>query len=180
MSRPNTSLPSLESCAKILNASFAKDRNPAVKTLSGQIVGWADASSGTSYGVVVKERDLPYGSLGTLCIKFQVGSAFEEQAGSGLALSGLAAVALDAVCANAVVWLSRLQQTVATLEQKCTFLAPVPVDVSLYAFAHVLRLEDDLGFLEAELRVGTPDGPVIVRASQSNALLPIKRPSPRL
>lgn len=64
---------------------------------------------------------------------------------------------LDSVCANAIVAFTKFKSTVATLEQKCSFLKPVPPNTDLYAVAKVIKLGRTLAFLEAELRKEDPE-----------------------
>ena len=69
---------------------------------------------------------------------------------------GFAGAMLDSVCANAVVAFTKFKSTVATLEQKCSFLKPVPPNTDLYAVAKMVKLGRTLAFLEAELRKEDP------------------------
>mmetsp|Transcript_21595 Transcript_21595/g.42416 ORF Transcript_21595/g.42416 Transcript_21595/m.42416 type:complete len:171 (-) Transcript_21595:219-731(-) len=152
---------------EILNASFGKGRNPAVQLLQGSIVD-------------VKVPSLPPedGSDGrTICMRFRTDRQFEEVEGSGTTQSGVAAAILDAVCANAVVLHSGLRQTVATLEQQCSFLEAIPSDRDLYATAILLRMSKKFAFLKAELRLDDPErGVLIAKSTQTNSLLALPEP----
>jgi acyl-coenzyme A thioesterase PaaI-like protein len=83
------------------------------------------------------------------------------------------------VCANAIVFITKFGKTVATLEQKCTFLKPIPVDTVLYAEAQILKLGKQVAMLEATLRTKDANGEILLRASQTNQLLELPQPAPK-
>lgn len=178
----------------------AKDRNPAVKLLGGRIVGWFDGSQQTC-GVLGPQnwksdltrpsqvQDLTANSalspilcrsFPVLCMRFNFGPQFATSTtDEGTIQEGVVCAALDAVCANTVVWKTLLQKTVATLEQKVSFFLPIRPGESAYALAFIHHLDDKFAFLETELRVGSIRGPLVATSSQSNLLLklpPKKKP----
>ncbi|GBG25558.1 Hypothetical Protein FCC1311_017772 [Hondaea fermentalgiana] len=152
---------------EILNASFGKGRNPAVQLLQGTIVE------------VVEPKTAPAdGSDGrAICMRFRTDRTFDETSGRAETQPGVAAAMLDAVCANAVVLHSSLKKTVATLEQQCSFLEPIPPERDLFATATLLRMGRRVAFLKAELRLGDAhDGPLLARSTQTNSLLDLPEP----
>uniref|UniRef100_A0A7S2WF61 Thioesterase domain-containing protein n=1 Tax=Mucochytrium quahogii TaxID=96639 RepID=A0A7S2WF61_9STRA len=142
----------LERGVRILNGSFVKNRNPAVSTLSGEIV---------CFDCIDVER---------LCMKFRIPGRFSSADGS-TASYGVGAAVMDAVCANAVVLFSDFEFTVATLEQQCCFLSCLPVDVDLYAFATITKRDGRIAFLNVDLRLGSATGTLVATGSQCNSLL---------
>jgi len=144
----------MEKAAEVLQKSFARNRNPAVKLLGGKIVSAVGS-----------------GGIPTLVMTFQANTCFQDEGGS--VSPGVASAMLDAVCANAVVAHTELDKTVATLEQKCSFLAPVPVQEEVFATAKIMRVGKDFAFLEAELR--DSENNLLVRSTQSNSLLNLPR-----
>lgn len=82
---------------------------------------------------------------------------------------------LDSVCANAIVAQTGIKYTVATLEQKCTYIKKVPVG-ELYAACNIVKLGKQVAMLEATLKEKDDKGDVLVRASQTVLLLPLPPP----
>ena len=66
-----------------------------------------------------------------------------------------------------------LKSTVATLEQKCSYLAPVPPEVPLIARARITKMGKSVVFLESSLELG--NGKILSRASQTNSLLTMRK-----
>mmetsp|Transcript_7341 Transcript_7341/g.8427 ORF Transcript_7341/g.8427 Transcript_7341/m.8427 type:complete len:178 (+) Transcript_7341:114-647(+) len=150
--------PSDSKIVEILNASYKKGRNPSVSTLSG----------GPGEGKIVdfNRED------GTFTMVFKVGNDYinGKPGKRAQVQGGFASAMLDSVCANAVVAFSRIKTTVATLEQKVSFIRPVPPNTELFATAKVIKMGRTIAFLEAELRNGS-DGPLLVKGSQTNSLI---------
>jgi uncharacterized protein (TIGR00369 family) len=125
----------------LLNAAFAERKNPSVNTLSG----------GTGGRIEAFER-----AAGTLRMVFRGSDAMcnGKPGPAAQVQGGFASAMLDAVTAQTVVVYSRLEHTVASLEQKTTFIAPVPPNKDLTAVAKVVKFGRAIAFLEAELRDG--------------------------
>mmetsp|Transcript_16939 Transcript_16939/g.20908 ORF Transcript_16939/g.20908 Transcript_16939/m.20908 type:complete len:178 (-) Transcript_16939:1232-1765(-) len=158
MSKEDADGPSDAKIVEILNASFKKGRNPSVSTLSG----------GPGEGKIVDfDREKQ-----TFTMVFKVGNDYinGKPGKNAQVQGGFASAMLDSVCANAVVAFSRIKTTVATLEQKASFIKPVPPNTDLYATAKVIKMGRSIAFLEAELRNGK-NGPLLVKGSQTNSLL---------
>jgi acyl-coenzyme A thioesterase PaaI-like protein len=176
--------------ARVLDASFAKGRNPAVRMLGGSVVGWREGAAGARAEAVATtttpelaaalEAAMAPAARPALCMRFVPDSRFASEAAGEAVHDGALCAALDAACANAVVWHTRLARTVATLEQQVRFFSHARVGEELYAVAALVSVTDSLAVLEAELRTGLPDGRLVARSSQSNALLALPPPKAKL
>ncbi len=86
---------------------------------------------------------------------------------------------LDAVTAQMVVVWSQLTKTVASLEQKTVFIAPVPANKDLYGTAKIVKFGRSIAFLEAQLRDGSADGKLLCTSSTTISLVPLPARSNR-
>ncbi len=84
---------------------------------------------------------------------------------------GFASAMLDAVTAQMVVVWSQLEKTVASLEQKTVFIAPVPPNTDLYGTAKVVKFGRSIAFLEAELRDGSDQGKLLCTSTTTISLV---------
>jgi len=86
---------------------------------------------------------------------------------------GFAAAMLDSACAYLLVLLSHREAGTSSLEQKCSYLAPIPLGEELTAKARIVRQGKSVIFFEATLAdaKGTP----CVRASQTALPVPVVR-----
>ena len=89
---------------EVLNKSFVRGRNPSVQFLGGQIVAF--------------DREAQ-----TMRMRFEGTPPMNN--GNGQVMGGFLGAMMDAVVAQLAVVLSQLTQTVSTLEQKASLLAPV-------------------------------------------------------
>ena len=89
---------------EVLNKSFVRGRNPSVQFLGGQIVSF--------------DREAQ-----TMRMRFEGTPPMNN--GNGQVMGGFLGAMMDAVVAQLAVVLSQLTQTVSTLEQKASLLAPV-------------------------------------------------------
>lgn len=96
----------------------------------------------------------------TVEAEFTVGDA--HQGAPGLAHGGVLAAAMDEVIGMSI-WLFRKPYVTARLETD--YLRPVPVGTTLHLRAWCTGIAGRKAYLEAEGRVGAPDGPVAVRAA---------------
>ncbi|WP_030914822.1 PaaI family thioesterase [Streptosporangium amethystogenes] len=96
----------------------------------------------------------------TVIATFTVGTA--HQGAPGLAHGGVLATAMDEVI-GMLVWLFQRPYVTARLETD--YLAPVPVGTVLHMRAWCNGMSGRKAYLEAEGRIGSPDGPVAVRAA---------------
>ncbi|GGL26728.1 PaaI family thioesterase [Planomonospora parontospora] len=96
----------------------------------------------------------------TVTAEFTVGQA--HQGAPGLAHGGVLAAAMDEVIGMSV-WL--FQRPYVTGRLETDYLAPVPVGTTLHLRAWCTGMAGRKAYLEAEGRVGAPDGPVAVRAA---------------
>jgi acyl-coenzyme A thioesterase PaaI-like protein len=180
--------PSAGKAARVLHASFAKGRNPAVALLGGGVVAWRDGpglraeavATTTPERAAALEAAMAPATRPALCMRFVLDARFASEAAGEAVHDGALCAALDAVCANAVVWHTRLARTVATLEQQVRFFSHARVGEELYAVAALVSVTDGVAVLEAELRAGAPDGRLVARSSQSNALLALPPPKAKL
>ncbi|GIH99628.1 PaaI family thioesterase [Planobispora takensis] len=92
--------------------------------------------------------------------EFVVGEA--HQGAPGLAHGGVLAAAMDEVIGMSV-WL--FQRPYVTGRLETDYLAPVPVGTTLHLRAWCTGMSGRKAYLEAEGRIGAPDGPVAVRAA---------------
>lgn len=144
---------------ELLNNSFRKNSNPSVTKLS----------NGTSQ-IVSFSRE-----RGDITMTFIVDASFSngKKNTSAQVQGGFAAAMLDSVCANAIVAHSGLTQTVATLEQKCSFISVVPPDTQLYATATIIKHGRKIAFLEAELRRDSKEGKLLVTCTQTCSIVTV-------
>lgn len=152
-----------EKVVEILNRSFKKDANPSVTKLSG----------GSGKGKIIEfDRE-----NGRFTMKFCVDDSFSngKKGTKAQVQGGFASAMLDSVCANAIVAFSKLTQTVATLEQKVTFIKPVPTNTDLFATAILVKKGRKIAFLEGELRETTINGTLLAKSSQTCSLITIPR-----
>ncbi|MEV4099706.1 PaaI family thioesterase [Nonomuraea sp. NPDC049649] len=91
---------------------------------------------------------------------FTVGES--HQGAPGLAHGGVLAAAMDEVIGMSI-WLLRKPYVTARLETD--YLLPVPVGTTLHLRARCTGIQGRKAYLEAEGRVGAPDGPAAVRAA---------------
>ncbi|MFI6496584.1 PaaI family thioesterase [Nonomuraea typhae] len=96
----------------------------------------------------------------TVEAEFTVGAA--HQGAPGLAHGGVLAAAMDEIIGMSI-WLFRKPYVTARLETD--YLRPVPVGTTLHLRAWCTGISGRKAYLEAEGRVGAPDGPVAVRAA---------------
>ncbi|MFF5206952.1 PaaI family thioesterase [Streptosporangium sp. NPDC000396] len=96
----------------------------------------------------------------TVVAEFTVGEA--HQGAPGLAHGGVLAAAMDEVIGMSV-WL--FQRPYVTGRLETDYLAPVPVGTTLHLRAWCNGMSGRKAYLEAEGRIGSPDGPVAVRAA---------------
>ena len=84
---------------------------------------------------------------------------------------------LDAVTSHMVVVWSRLEKTVATLEQKTVYISPISPNIDLFAIGKIVKFGRSIAFLEAQLREGSIDGKVLCTFTTTASLvqLPMKR-----
>ena len=83
---------------------------------------------------------------GTFTMVFKVGDEYcnGKPGKNAQVQGGFAGAMLDSVCANAVVAFTRIKTTVATLEQKVSFIKPIPPNTDLWATAKVIKLVSKL------------------------------------
>ncbi|MDA0633018.1 PaaI family thioesterase [Nonomuraea sp. MCN248] len=91
---------------------------------------------------------------------FTVGES--HQGAPGLAHGGVLAAAMDEVIGMSI-WLLRKPYVTARLETD--YLLPVPVGTTLHLRAWCTGIRGRKAYLEAEGRMGAPEGPVAVRAA---------------
>ena len=97
-------------------------------------------------------------------------------------MGGFFSAMMEVAVAQTVVVLSRLQQTVATLEQKISFLAPVRIPpakekgVPLFCDAIAVKMGRSVAFFEVSLT--DADGVLVARASQTTLLVTISPRAP--
>ncbi|MFI6322143.1 PaaI family thioesterase [Nonomuraea sp. NPDC050556] len=96
----------------------------------------------------------------TVEAEFTVGEA--HQGAPGLAHGGVLAAAMDEVIGMSI-WLFRKPYVTGRLETD--YLMPVPVGTTLHLRAWCNGISGRKAYLEAEGRLGAPDGPVAVRAA---------------
>jgi acyl-coenzyme A thioesterase PaaI-like protein len=96
----------------------------------------------------------------TVVADFVVGDA--HQGAPGLAHGGVLAAAMDEVIGMSV-WL--FQRPYVTGRLETDYLRPVPVGTTLHLRAWCNGIAGRKAYLEAEGRIGSPEGPVAVRAA---------------
>jgi acyl-coenzyme A thioesterase PaaI-like protein len=96
----------------------------------------------------------------TVSAKFTVGK--DHQGAPGLAHGGVLAAAMDEAL-GMVVWLLRKPYVTGRLETD--YLMPVPVGSTLHIRTRCTGVSGRKAYLEAEGRLGGPDGPVAVRGA---------------
>jgi acyl-coenzyme A thioesterase PaaI-like protein len=69
---------------------------------------------------------------------------------------------------------TRLQKVISTLEQKQSYLRPVPLNRQLLCRATFLRQGKDVAFYESEI-CNEATGEVLAKASQTAMLVPVVR-----
>ncbi|HEY7483172.1 MAG TPA: PaaI family thioesterase [Streptosporangiaceae bacterium] len=92
--------------------------------------------------------------------EFTVGE--DHQGAPGLAHGGVLSAALDEAM-GMVVWLLRKPYVTGRLETD--YLTPVPVGSTLHIRTRCTGVSGRKAYLEAEARLGTPEGPVAVRGA---------------
>jgi len=134
----------------LFNSTFDRGLNPVMRLLGGRLVE-VDVAAQT------------------------VTASFEtvEQFSNGTSVQGgISAAMLDATCAYLVLCATRLAHGMTSLEQKCVYLAPVPVGVAVHATARFVRKGSRIAFCEASLfRPGEAAEP-LVTATQTCMLIP--------
>ena len=164
-----------ERIVEVLNGSYPKGRNPAVSTLYGSIVH--------------HDRE---NNLFSMQFMGDDSTSNGKPGKSAQVQGGFASAMLDAVCANGVVFFSRFEKTVATLEQKCSFIRAVPstfsprlgaslsfshaplntANVEVIAEAKLIKMGRTIAFLEATLyRKDDEAKTPLVTCTQTNALM---------
>lgn len=163
MSGSEDAPPSDERIVELLNSSFGRGKNPSVSTLSG---GDGDDK------IISFDRE-----SGRLVMKFRGSDAMcnGKPGPKAQIQGGFASAMLDAVTAQMVVIYSQLKFTVASLEQKTTFLRPVPPNTDLVGIAKVVKFGRSIAFLDAELRLGSETGELLVTSTTTISL--VKLPS---
>lgn len=101
--------------------------------------------------------------------EFTVGTV--HQGAPGLAHGGVLAAAIDEAL-GMVVWLLRKPYVTGRLETD--YLRPVAVGSALHISAHCTGVSGRKAYLEAEMRLGTPEGPVVVRGAGLFIEVPIE------
>ena len=86
---------------------------------------------------------------------------------------GYAAAMCDTACAYLAMLMSSMENTMSTLEQKCSYIAPVPLDEPVVVHARIVRQGKSVIFFEATLK--DRNNAVCVIASQTSILIPAKR-----
>mmetsp|Transcript_9399 Transcript_9399/g.21372 ORF Transcript_9399/g.21372 Transcript_9399/m.21372 type:complete len:172 (+) Transcript_9399:66-581(+) len=150
--------PTDEKLLDILNKSFERGRNPSVKLLGGKIESF--------------DRD------GKRLRMSFVGDPTQDN-GNGQVMGGFLSAMIDVTVAQAVVVISQLRQTVSTLEQKVSLLAPVRLPkgsagAALFVDATAVKVGKSVAFFEASLT--DEKGTVVARASQTTMLVDVPPP----
>ncbi|WP_018656802.1 PaaI family thioesterase [Actinomadura flavalba] len=96
----------------------------------------------------------------SVAAQFKVGD--DHQGAPGLAHGGVLATAVDEAL-GMVVWLLRKPYVTGRLE--VDYVRPVPVGTTLYIRTRCTGVVGRKAYLEAEARIGSPDGPVAVRGA---------------
>ena len=154
-----------EKAVEVLNKSFVRGRNPSVQLLGGQIVSF--------------DRD-------TMHMRMRFEASKQLDNGNGQVMGGFIGAMMDVVVAQLAVVLSRLTQTVATLEQKCSLLAPIrlPRDsndsVPILVDATAIKLGRSVAFFE--ISAEDEQGTLAARATQTTMLVDIapRKAKPKL
>ena len=94
-----------------------------------------------------------------------------HQGAPGLALGGLLSLAFDEALGK-LMWLIRAPAVTARLETD--FLLPVPMGTTLHISAEITGQVSRKGYCSAEGRIGSPEGPVAVKASALFVIVPMK------
>jgi uncharacterized protein (TIGR00369 family) len=154
-----------EKAVEVLNNSFVRGRNPSVQLLGGQIVSF-DRNS-------MRMR-----------MRFEASKQLDN--GNGQVMGGFLGSMMDVAVAQLAVVLSRLTQTVATLEQKCSLLAPIRLSrdsddpVLVFVDATAIKLGRSVAFFEISLE--DSEGALAARATQTTMLVDIapRKSKPKL
>ena len=149
----------------VLNRSFVRGRNPSVQLLGGQIETF--------------DRDAMH-----MRMRFEATKQLDN--GNGQVMGGFLGSMMDVAVAQLAVVLSRLTRTVATLEQKCSLLAPVRIPrdsddpVQIFVDATAIKLGRSVAFFEISLT--DREGTVAARATQTTMLIDIapRKTKPKL
>mmetsp|Transcript_14581 Transcript_14581/g.37506 ORF Transcript_14581/g.37506 Transcript_14581/m.37506 type:complete len:167 (+) Transcript_14581:226-726(+) len=149
---------------QILNKSFGRGRNPSVQLLGGRIESFDRPTS-------------------TLIMSYSAEERLNN--GNGQVMGGFLAAIMDVTVAQAIVVQSRLKQTVSTLEQKVSLLAPVRlphvdksnVEGRLRCQATAVKRGKTIAFYEVSLFDAT--GKLVARATQTALVLDIVRRQPK-
>jgi acyl-coenzyme A thioesterase PaaI-like protein len=105
----------------------------------------------------------------TVTAEFTVGDP--HQGAPGLAHGGVLAAAMDEAL-GMVVWLLRKPYVTGRLETD--YLRPVPVGSTLYIHTRCTGVSGRKAYLQAEARLGGPDGPVAVRGAALFVEVPVE------
>lgn len=155
-----------DKAVEVLNKSFARGRNPSVQLLGGQIATF--------------DREAKH-------MRMQFEASKQLDNGNGQVMGGFIGAMMDVAVAQLAVVLSRLTQTVATLEQKCSLLAPIRLPrgnddpVLVFVDATAIKLGRSVAFFEISLEDG--DGTLAARATQTTMLVdigPQRKAKPKL
>lgn len=93
-----------------------------------------------------------------------------HQGAPGLAHGGLLSLAFDEALGK-LMWLLRAPAVTARLETD--FLLPVPVGTTLFISASIVGQQGRKVYSVAEGRIGSPDGPLAVRAASLFIIVPM-------
>jgi acyl-coenzyme A thioesterase PaaI-like protein len=93
-----------------------------------------------------------------------------HQGAPGLAHGGLLSLAFDEALGK-LMWLMRAPAVTARLETD--FLKPVPMGSTLFITAEILGQDGRKVYSRAEGRLGSPDGPIAVKASSLYIIVPM-------
>ena len=94
-----------------------------------------------------------------------------HQGAPGLAHGGLLSLAFDEALGK-LMWLIRAPAVTARLETD--FLSPVPMGTTLHISAEITGQVSRKVYCSAEGRIGSPEGPVAVKASALFVIVPMK------
>ena len=150
---------------EVLNKSFARGRNPSVQLLGGQIESF--------------DRE-------AMRMRMRFEGTKQLDNGNGQVMGGFIGAMMDVAVAQLAVVLSQLTQTVSTLEQKASLLAPIrlPRDsdepVPMFVDATAIKMGRSVAFFEISLE--DAEGTLAARATQTTMLIDIapRKPKPKL
>lgn len=94
-----------------------------------------------------------------------------HQGAPGLAHGGLLSLAFDEALGK-LMWLLRAPAVTGRLETD--FLLPVPIGTTLHINARITGQDGRKVYSVAEGRIGSPDGPIAVRAASLFVIVPMK------